>query len=80
MVNKDFLEASEQGSIPNSISIFSELYLIWEAEVNLKGGIINVLMMKDREGNINYLPLVLFIIWPLTSIYILYQVIKATYR
>ena len=54
-----------------------ELMAVWHSEVIDKGGVVNVLLMKDVEGQIHYLSLFLMIFWPISSVYIFVQIIRS---
>ena len=65
--------------MPRLDTLWDELYKVWQAEVISKGGALNVLLMKDDEGNIHWLALTLFIFWPICSIIIFYNIVRSTY-
>jgi hypothetical protein len=50
---------------------------MWQIQVDNKGGALNVLLMKNEDGEIHYFALAFFIFWPLTSIYILYKIVRS---
>ena len=72
-----FIEAVDQGEIPKQLGIWDELAAMWRIQVDNKGGALNVLLMKNEDGEIHYFALAFFIIWPLTSIYILYKIVRS---
>ena len=64
--------------MPRLDTLWDELYKVWQTEVISKGGALNVLLMKDDEGNIHWLALILFIFWPICSLIICYKIVRST--
>ena len=60
-------------------TFWQEIHHMWDAEVDLKGGIINTLLMKDRHGSIHYSAILLVYMMPLMSIAIFYLMMKRAF-
>ena len=58
-------------------SIWDELVEVWEGEILSKGGVMNVLLMKDEKGTIHWLALALFVLWPPITVAIFIMIIKS---
>lgn len=47
---ESFHEAEHQDKMPLIPTFWDEIKHMWNAEIKLKGGIINTLLMKDSQG------------------------------
>lgn len=53
---------------------------MWNDEVKIKGGLVNMLMMKDEEGVISWGGIALVYLAPLVTVYIFYLVMKSAFE
>jgi hypothetical protein len=75
-LNHGYHKVPLQGQIRPQPTAWSEIKEMWDAEVDRKGGVANVLMMRNEDGEIQYLAFCLFIGTPIFSIILLYSIIR----
>ena len=76
-LNYGYHKVPLQESVRKLPTIWDELVEVWEAEVLNKGGVVNVLLMKDEEGTIHWLALALFVLWPPITLVLFWMIIKS---
>lgn len=57
-----------------------ELKHLWDAEVKLKGGILNVVLMRDSNGSIVWSGLFMVYVMPILSMYIFHLIMKSAFE
>lgn len=61
-------------------TFWTELKHLWNDEVEIKGGIINTLLMKDEDGAIHYSAIFMVYFMPLISMYIFYLIMHSSFE
>ncbi len=76
---ESFHEAKHQDKMPLIPTFWQEIHHMWDTEVELKGGILNTILMKDRNGSIHFSAILLVYMMPLLSIMIFYMMMKRAF-
>lgn len=65
--------------MPVHPTFWNELKHMWAEEVNMKGGLMSAMLMKDREGRVHYSALLMVYGMPLLSVYIFYKIMMSSF-
>ena len=68
----NFYEASKIKRVPKLPTIWDELKDFWNYEVEHKGGVLNVFLMKTEEGRVHFGALFLVYVMPVGTVYVFY--------
>ena len=72
----NFYEATRIRRVPKLPTIWDELKDFWNYEVEHKGGVLNVFLMKTEEGRVHFGALFLVYVMPIGTVYVFYLLMK----